>query len=528
MQDACPEVLNRLLSALLKGAAKMFSKVNTFGLSGLNGFSVTVECSTSKGTPDFRIVGLGDTSIQESRQRVQAALNNSGFDISMVKVSVNLSPADIRKSGSSYDFPILISILAAMEKIVPPSGSDVFIGELSLSGELTGTKGVLPMTAAAKEKGFKRIFLPSVNVHEASLVRGIEIYGINNVGQLAAFLRGELKLAPASPYEPSPKDYADISDFSDVKGQENIKAAIQTAAAGFHNLLMIGPPGSGKSMIAKRIPGIMPDMTFEESIETTSVYSVAGLLDDNSPFITRRPFRPVSHTASGAGIVGGGKNPSPGEISLAHNGVMFLDELPEFRRDVLETLRQPLEDKKVVITRASGKTSFPCKTMLVAAMNPCPCGNFGSEGKCGCSPIAISKYLGKISRPVLDRIDIQTEVNAVKYSELRSDRSGLSSSELKENIHKAREIQKQRFKGTGMLFNSEIPPSRIREFCPLDSKAEDFLRGSFDRLGLSARAYDRIMKVARTVADLEGSDIINKRHISRAVQYRTLDRKYWQ
>lgn len=506
----------------------MFAKVNTVGLMGLNGFNVTVECSTSKGTPDFRIVGLGDASIQESRQRVQGALSNSGFDISMAKVSVNLSPADVKKTGSSYDFPILVSILGAMGNIEPPDEGDVFIGELSLSGELTKTNGILPMAAAAKEAGFKRIFLPSVNVREASLVRGIEIYGIDSVSQLVRFLCRDIAINPAEPYEPSPEDYLSDLDFSDVKGQENIKSAIQTAAAGFHNLLMIGPPGSGKSMIAKRIPGVLPDMSFEESIETTSVYSVAGLLDSKSPFIVRRPFRPVNHTASGAGIVGGGKIPAPGEISLAHNGVLFLDELPEFRRDVLETLRQPLEDKRVVITRASVKTSFPCKTMLVAAMNPCPCGNFGSEGKCRCSPSEISKYLGKISRPVLDRIDIQVEVSAVKYSQLRSGSSGLSSAEIKENIHRVREIQRERYKGSGILFNSEIPPSRLRELCPLDKGAEEFLRDSFDRLGLSARAYDRIMKVARTVADLDGSEVISKMHISRAVRYRTLDRKYWQ
>lgn len=506
----------------------MFSKVKTFGLLGLNGFEVTVECSIVKGSPDFKIGGLGDVSIQESRQRVQAALNNSGYDVNSDKITVNLSPADIKKTGSSYDFPVLVSVLAALEIIPPINQSDAFLGELSLSGELTGTKGILPMTAAAKEAGFKRIFLPKANVHEASLVRGIEIFGIEGINQLSAFLQGRLKLVPALPFEPNPEEYLQAADFSDVKGQENIKSAIQTAAAGFHNLLMIGPPGSGKSMIAKRIAGVLPKMTFEESIESTSIYSVAGLLDDKAPFIINRPFRPVSHTASGVGIIGGGKIPLPGEISLAHNGVMFFDELPEFRRDVLETLRQPLEDKRVIITRASGKTSYPCKTMFVAAMNPCPCGNYGSSGSCTCSPSSIAKYLGKISRPVLDRIDIQTEVNAVKYEHLRTDQPGMSSAEIRENIERAREVQRIRFKGTDLLFNSEIPPSRLREFCPLDREAEDFLKDTFDGLGLSARAYDRIMKVARTVADLDSSELICKKHISRAVQYRTLDRKYWK
>lgn len=506
----------------------MFSKVKTFGLLGLNGFEVTVECSITKGSPDFKIGGLGDISIQESRLRVQAALNNSGYEIKSDKITVNLSPADIKKTGSSYDFPVLVSVLAAIEIIPALNPTDAFLGELSLSGDLAGTKGILPLTAAAKACGFKRVFLPKANVHEASLVRGIEIYGIEDINQLAAFLQGRIKLTPAPPYEPKPEEYLNAADFSDVKGQENIKSAIQTAAAGFHNLLMIGPPGSGKSMIAKRIPGVLPKMTFEESIESTSVYSVAGLLEDKSPFIINRPFRPVSHTASGAGIIGGGKIPMPGEISLAHNGVMFLDELPEFRRDVLETLRQPLEDRNVVITRASGKISYPCKTMLVAAMNPCPCGNYGSLNSCTCTPSSIQRYLGKISRPVLDRIDIQTEVNAVKYEQLRTAQGGLSSSEIRENIERAREIQRVRFKNTELLFNSEIPPSRLSEFCPLDKEAEVFLKGSFDNLGLSARAYDRIMKVARTVADLEGSEVILKKHISRAVQYRTLDRKYWK
>lgn len=506
----------------------MFAKVNTFGLAGLSAFSVTAESSTEKGTPDFRITGLGDASIQESRQRVLAAMENSGFSSDKLRAVVNLYPADVRKSGSSYDLPILISVLTALGDIPAPRETDVFIGELSLSGETAGTKGVLPMTAAAKERGFKRIFLPYINVREAALVRGIEIYGIKSIRELADFLAGQKALAPAEPYVPKAEDYFEAADFSDVKGQENIKSAVQTAAAGFHNMLMIGPPGSGKSMIAKRIAGVLPAMSFEESIETTSIYSVAGLLDSGSPFITRRPFRPVSHTASGVGIVGGGKIPSPGEISLANNGVMFLDELPEFRRDVLETLRQPLEDKSVVITRASGKTSYPCKTMLVAAMNPCPCGNFGSANPCACTETAIARYLGKISRPVLDRIDIQIEVSAVNYSQLREKTGALTSAEIRENIEKAREMQKKRFKGTDILFNSEIPPSKLTEYCPLDGQGEDFLKSVFDKLGLSARAYDRIMKVARTAADLEECQVIGKKHISRAVQYRTLDRKYWK
>ena len=505
----------------------MFAKVNTFGLTGLSAFQVSVESSTEKGTPDFKISGLGDASVQESRQRVIAAMENSGFSAEKLRAVVNLSPADVKKSGSMYDFPILVSLLASLGEIPAPAEDWAFIGELSLSGELTGTNGVLPIADTAGKNGIKRIFVPEQNAREATLVHGIEVYGVKDIAQLAAFLSGKSSLQPAEPYAPDTGELLRGADFADVRGQENIKIAIQTAAAGFHNLLMIGPPGSGKSMLAKRIPGVLPPMTFEESMETTAVYSVAGMLDKNSPFINARPFRPVGHTASAAGIIGGGRTPMPGEISLAHNGVLFLDELPEFRRDVLEALRQPLEDRQTVITRASGKTTYPCKTMLTAAMNPCPCGNHGSQGKCSCSDAAIAKYLGKISRPVLDRIDIQVEVRAVPYDKLRSKEQGLSSAEMRENIQKARELQKERFKGTGILFNSEIPADMLRELCVMDEGAEEFLGSTFDSLGLSARAYDRILKVARTVADMDGCSVIQRKHISRAVQYRTLDRKYW-
>lgn len=506
----------------------MFSSVKTVGLLGLSAFPVSVEINITKGTPQFDIVGLGDISVQESKQRISAALMNSGVELKQSKTIVNLSPANVRKSGSMFDFPILAAILSA-NGIIPSDLSDaVFIGEVSLGGEVSAVNGVLSMVLCAKEEGIKRVFLPFKNMAEASVVGGIEVYGIKTVSELIDVLTGRKRLEPAKEYMPSPEEFTYDMDFADVKGQENIKAAIQTAAAGFHNILMIGAPGSGKSMLAKRIPTILPPVSFKESIESTQIYSVCGMLDDKTPLITKRPYRPISHTATTVGVIGGGtKTPKPGEISLAHNGVLFLDEFPEFRRDVLEALRQPLEDKKIAITRAIGKVTYPCKFMLVAAMNPCPCGNFGSANKCSCSPAQVSRYLAKISQPVLDRIDIQCEVSSVSYDDITSTKKGLSSAQMLENITRAREIQQERFKGTQMSFNSEIPPSLLSELCPLDEPARELMKKSFEVLGLSARAYDRILKVARTIADLDGAQIIGKKHLSRAMSYRSLDRKYW-
>lgn len=506
----------------------MFSSVNTVGLTGLSAFPMTVEISTSKGTPQFEIVGLGDASVQESRQRIFAALGNSGVMTKQLKTTVNLSPANVKKSGSAYDFPILVAILLVNEVVTADLSDSVFIGEISLGGELSAVNGALTMTLNARENGKKRVFLPEKNKAEASVADGIEVYGIKDVSQLINVLNGNEKLAPARKYVPSPEDYISDVDFSEVKGQENIKTAIQVAAAGFHNMLMIGPPGSGKSMLAKRISGILPPMSFEESIETTEIYSISGMLNEKTPLITKRPYRPISHTATAVGVIGGGATiPKPGEISLAHNGVLFLDEFPEFRRDVLEALRQPLEDRQIVITRASGKVTYPCKLMLIAAMNPCPCGNYGSGRKCTCTESAVAKYLGKISQPVLDRIDIQAEVNSVSYEQMSGGEKGLSSAEMRENIIKAREVQENRFKGTSLQFNSEIPPKMLSEICILDDKAKELMQQSFNSLGLSARAYDRILKVARTIADLDGEEIIGRKQLSKAMTYRSLDRKYW-
>lgn len=506
----------------------MFAKATGLGIIGLKGFPVKAECSLEKGTSQFDIVGLGDTAVQESRRRVSAALTNCNYPLEQCKVTVNLSPADVRKSGSGFDLPILVALLEA-QGVIKTDSEAAFIGEVSLDGHLSAVKGVLPMAVAAAKNGIKRLFVPIGNITEASVARGIEVYGVDSVNQLIKALNGEIHIKPAPPFKA--EQYASLppDDFAEVKGQENIKLAIEVACAGFHNMLMIGPPGSGKSMLAKRISGVLPPMSFEESVAVTQVHSVAGLLSEDVPFIAHRPYRPVSHTSTAAGIIGGGaRSPSPGEISLAHNGVLFLDELPEFRRDVLEALRQPLEDGQIVLSRAGGKVTYPCDVMLIAAMNPCPCGNFGSGRKCTCSSAAIQKYLGKISQPVLDRIDIQTEVNSVKYEDISSTEKGLTSAQMREHILGAREIQHRRFAGTDIAFNSQIPPRLLHEYCKLDGEAEALIRAGFDAMGASARAYDRILKVARTVADLDGSDIIRRRHLSRALQYRSLDKKYWK
>ena len=506
----------------------MYAQATGIGIIGLKGFTVTAESSLEKGTSQFDIVGLGDAAVQESRRRVSAALTNCGWPLEQCRITVNLSPADVRKSGSGFDLPILVSLLEAKGEIKTDRDT-AFIGEVSLDGRLCPVRGVLPMAAAAAENGIKRVFVPKQNVTEASIVRGIEVYGVESIEQLVKIFSGELKAEAAPPFKPDNSAFLPEEDFSEVKGQENIKLAIEVACAGFHNMLMIGPPGSGKSMLAKRIATVLPPMTFEESVAVTEIHSVAGLLSDKKPFIAQRPYRPVSHTSTTAGIIGGGaKSPMPGEISLAHNGVLFLDELPEFRRDVLESLRQPLEDGQIVLSRATGKVAYPCSVMLIAAMNPCPCGNYGSGRSCTCSPVAIRKYLGKISQPVLDRIDIQTEVNAVRYEDIAGGTEGLSSAQMREHILAAREIQRQRFKGTDISFNSNIPPRLLHEYCKLDSDAEALIRASFDSMGVSARAYDRILKVARTAADLDGSQIIKRRHLSRALQYRSLDKKYWR
>ena len=506
----------------------MFAKISSIGLFGLNAFPVTAEISASQGVPNIDIVGLADQSVQESRMRIKAATDNSGLKLGNVKCVINLSPAGMKKTGSFYDLAIMTALLTAAGYLPKELDGKAFIGEVSLGGELCPVNGVLAMAVEAAQNGISELYLPYENAAEASVVKNIRVYGVRTVKELVGHLTGKALIRPTDPYEITEESYQTVLDFADVKGQEAVKSAIEVAAAGFHNMLMIGPPGTGKSMIAKRIPTVLPRMTFEESIETTKIHSVAGILSPKTPLVTRRPFRDVSHTASSVGLIGGGSVPKPGEISLAHNGVLFLDEFPEFDRRVLETLRQPLENRSISIARAAGTVTYPCNIMLIAAMNPCPCGNYGSQiKKCTCTQQQVARYLGKISQPILDRIDIQAEVATVRYEDLAGTVKSECSAAMAERIAKAREIQSRRFKGTSITSNSCITPDMLHEVCVLDDKAGDYLKLAFEKTGLSARAYDRVLKVARTCADLDGAELIGKPHIARAVSYRSLDRKYW-
>ena len=508
--------------------------VKTYGsaVSGIHATTITIEVDVTAGIKFF-LVGLPDNAVKESEQRIRAALQNNGYRIPGKKIIINMAPADIKKEGSSYDLPLAIGILAASGQMKSEIISDyVIMGELSLDGSLHHIKGALPIAIKAREEGFKGIILPKENAREAAIVNDLEVLGVENIKELIDFFNGDSEIEKTE-IDTRAEFYSalnnNIPDFSDVKGQENIKRALEIAAAGGHNVIMIGPPGSGKTMLAKRMSGILPPLTLQEALETTKIHSVAGRLSSNNTLMTSRPFRSPHHTISDVALVGGGVNPQPGEISLSHNGVLFLDELPEFKRTVLEVMRQPLEDRVITISRAKSTVDYPASFMLISSMNPCPCGYYNHPEKdCLCSPGIVQKYLNKISGPLLDRIDLHVEVTPVSFSELSSKEKGESSKDIRKKVILSREIQEKRFSKSEKTYsNSHMSSKQLQDFCKLDNESSEMLKTAMEKLDLSARAYNRILKVSRTISDLDDSENIESQHIAEAIQYRSLDREGW-